>query len=181
MAVAVSVVVPVHNTSRYLNQCVDSLIRQSLKDVEFIFVDDGSTDQSVNILEQYQKKDSRIKILKQKNQYAGVARNHGMEIATGKYIIFWIRMIILSPICCVIRFVARKRIMLKLLCLDTERFMIPCIQSGINLCFGVISCLKAYLLARILEKTYFAGAARLHGTNFFFESLLKHINCAFKL
>ena len=88
MAVAVSVVVPVYNTSRYLNQCVDSLIRQSLRDVEFIFVDDGSTDQSVNILEQYQKKDSRIKILKQKNQYAGVARNHGMEIATGKYIIF---------------------------------------------------------------------------------------------
>lgn len=88
MAVAVSVVVPVYNTSRYLKQCVDSLISQSLKDVEFIFVDDGSTDQSVDILEQYQKKDSRVKILKQKNQYAGVARNHGMEIATGKYIIF---------------------------------------------------------------------------------------------
>ena len=88
MEVLVSVVVPVYNTARYLNQCVDSLIKQSLKAVEFIFVDDGSTDQSVDILEQYRQKDSRIKILKQKNLYAGVARNHGMEEASGKYIIF---------------------------------------------------------------------------------------------
>lgn len=88
MEVLVSVVVPVYNTARYLNQCVDSLIKQSLKDVEFIFVDDGSTDQSVDILEQYRQKDSRIKILKQKNLYAGVARNHGMDEASGKYIIF---------------------------------------------------------------------------------------------
>ena len=88
MGVAVSVVVPVYNTSRYLNECVDSLISQSLKDVEFIFVDDGSTDFSVDILERYQKKDSRIKILKQQNKFAGVARNHGMEEASGKYIIF---------------------------------------------------------------------------------------------
>ena len=61
MEVLVSVVVPVYNTARYLNQCVDSLIKQSLKDVEFIFVDDGSTDQSVDILEQYRQKDNRIK------------------------------------------------------------------------------------------------------------------------
>ena len=88
VSIAVSVVIPVYNTARYLNQCVDSLIGQTLKEVEFIFVDDGSTDDSVNILEQYQKKDGRIKILRQKNQFAGVARNHGMEEASGKYIIF---------------------------------------------------------------------------------------------
>ena len=49
----VSVIVPVYNTSRYLRQCVDSLIHQTLKDVEFIFVDDGSTDDSVEILKEY--------------------------------------------------------------------------------------------------------------------------------
>ncbi len=88
MSIAVSVVVPVYNTSQYLKQCVDSLVGQSFRDVEFIFVDDGSTDNSVEILEQYQKLDNRIKILKQKNLNAGVARNNGMKEATGKYIIF---------------------------------------------------------------------------------------------
>ena len=84
----VSVIVPVYNTSRYLRQCVDSLIHQTLKDVEFIFVDDGSTDDSVEILRQYRKRDERIKVLEQENKYAGVARNNGMKQATGKYIIF---------------------------------------------------------------------------------------------
>lgn len=84
----VSVIVPVYNTSLFLRQCVDSLIHQTLKDVEFIFVDDGSTDDSLEILKQYQKKDERITILEQENLHAGVARNNGMKKATGKYIIF---------------------------------------------------------------------------------------------
>ena len=84
----VSVVVPVYNTAQYLHQCMDSLINQTLKEVEFIFVDDGSTDDSYEILEKYREKDDRIKIIRQENQYAGVARNNGMKQATGKYIIF---------------------------------------------------------------------------------------------
>lgn len=84
----VSVVVPVFNQEKYLEQCVDSLLCQTLKRVEFIFVDDGSTDRSMEILERYRAVDDRIKTLTQKNQYAGVARNNGMNIATGKYIIF---------------------------------------------------------------------------------------------
>lgn len=88
MAIAVSVVVPVYNTEKYLKECVDSLQNQTLRDVELIFVDDGSTDHSVEILEAYQRNDSRIQILRQQNQYAGVARNNGMKLARGKYIIF---------------------------------------------------------------------------------------------
>ena len=88
MSVAVSVIVPVYNTARYLNQCVDSIINQTLKDIEIIFVDDGSTDNSVEILRQYQAKDNRIQIIQQQNQYAGVARNRGMQEAKGKYLSF---------------------------------------------------------------------------------------------
>jgi glycosyltransferase involved in cell wall biosynthesis len=88
MSAAISVVVPVYNAEKYLKECVDSLLSQTFRDVEFIFVDDGSTDRSVEILEEYQKKDGRIQILQQQNQYAGVARNNGMKAATGKYIIF---------------------------------------------------------------------------------------------
>ena len=88
MSAAISVVVPVYNAEKYLKECVDSLLSQTFRDVEFIFVDDGSTDRSVEILEEYQKKDGRIQILRQQNQYAGVARNNGMKAATGKYIIF---------------------------------------------------------------------------------------------
>ena len=88
MSIKVSVVVPVFNGERYLHQCVQSLINQTLKEVEFIFVDDGSTDDSLKILEEFKKTDSRIQILKQKHCFAGVARNNGMRIAKGKYIIF---------------------------------------------------------------------------------------------
>ena len=88
MAIDVSVVVPVYNTEKYLPECIESLIHQTLKNVEFIFVDDGSTDHSIDIIEKYQQQDNRIKLIKQKNQYAGVARNNGMKQATGKYIIF---------------------------------------------------------------------------------------------
>lgn len=88
MPIDVSVVIPVYNTEKYLNQCIDSLVNQTLRNVEFIFVDDGSTDRSVEIIEEYKKHDDRIRLIKQKNQYAGVARNNGMKVAAGKYIIF---------------------------------------------------------------------------------------------
>lgn len=84
----VSVIMPVYNTEKYLHQCLDSVINQTLKDIEIICVDDGSTDNSLIILQEYAKKDNRIKILTQQNEYAGVARNNGLKIATGEYLSF---------------------------------------------------------------------------------------------
>lgn len=86
--IKVSVVLPVYNEEKYLEQCLDSICTQSLKEIEIICVDDGSTDNSLQILKNYAKKDYRIKILTQKNMFAGVARNHGMRYATGKYLSF---------------------------------------------------------------------------------------------
>ncbi len=86
--VKVSVIVPVYNEEKYLERCLDSICSQTLREIEIICVDDGSTDQSLQILESFAKKDSRIKILAQKNQFAGTARNHGMEYATGEYLSF---------------------------------------------------------------------------------------------
>ena len=88
MSADVSVVVPVYNAEPYLRKCIDSLIHQTLKSVELIFVDDGSTDGSAEIIEEYRTRDDRIKLIRQQNQYAGAARNNGMKQATGKYIIF---------------------------------------------------------------------------------------------
>lgn len=84
----VSVIIPVYNVEKYLRQCLDSIINQTLKDIEIICVDDGSTDSSLTILQEYKEKDSRIKVLQQQNQYAGVARNNGLKIAKGKYLSF---------------------------------------------------------------------------------------------
>ncbi len=84
----VSVVVPVYNEEKYLNSCLESLINQSLTDIEIIIVDDGSTDKSREIEKEYAEADGRISVLKQMNQYAGAARNRGMDVAQGKYIIF---------------------------------------------------------------------------------------------
>jgi len=84
----VSVIIPCYNAERYLVQCIDSVLGQTLGDLELICVDDGSTDRTLDILQAYQQRDHRVKVLTQANQYAGVARNAGMEIATGQYLLF---------------------------------------------------------------------------------------------
>ncbi len=86
--VLVSVVVAVYNAKAYLKECIDSLISQTLKDIEIICVNDGSNDNSLSILEEYAKNDNRIKLLSQVNQGAGAARDNGYKYAKGKYIIF---------------------------------------------------------------------------------------------
>lgn len=84
----VSIIIPIFNTEKYLTECLDSIYRQSVKELEIICVDDGSTDDTPKILERYSKADSRIRILTQENQGVSVARNSGMAIATGEYIQF---------------------------------------------------------------------------------------------
>lgn len=87
-SVKVSVILPIYNQEKYLKKALDSLQKQSLKEVEFICVNDGSKDKSLNILEDYAQKDNRIKIINQKNQGCGQARNNGLKIAKGEYITF---------------------------------------------------------------------------------------------
>ena len=84
----VSVIIPVYNVEKYLRECLDSIINQTMKDLEIICVDDGSSDNSLEILEEYAKKDSRIKIISQSNQGLSCARNIALDNARGKYIYF---------------------------------------------------------------------------------------------
>ena len=84
----VSVVMPVYNAEKYLRECLDSVVGQTLREIEIICVDDGSKDNSLTILNEYAERDGRVHILTQKNQYAGVARNNGLAAAQGKYVIF---------------------------------------------------------------------------------------------
>ena len=86
--IKVSVIIPVYNAEKYLEECLDSLLRQTFTDMEIICVDDGSTDSSAEILKRFQEKDRRIRVLFQENQYAGIARNNGMKIAQGEYLLF---------------------------------------------------------------------------------------------
>lgn len=84
----ISIIIPVYNEEKYLHECMDSLLKQTYENFEIICVDDGSTDMSLQILEKYARLDTRIRILTQQNQYAGVARNNGLKIARGKYVMF---------------------------------------------------------------------------------------------
>jgi glycosyltransferase involved in cell wall biosynthesis len=84
----ISVIVPIYNAEKHLRQCLESILNQTLKKIEIICVDDGSTDGSLDILKEYQSKDDRIIILKQQHKYAGVARNVGLQTAKGKYLSF---------------------------------------------------------------------------------------------
>lgn len=86
--IKVSVVVPVYNVENYLRQCLDSILAQTLTDIEIICVDDGSSDSSLQILEEYAKKDPRVIVRPQKNAGAGAARNNGLSVARGKYVSF---------------------------------------------------------------------------------------------
>lgn len=85
----VSVIIPVYNGMQYLRECLDSVCGQTLHDIEILCIDDGSTDDSYRILEEYRDRDVRIKLFQQSNQYAGVARNKGMDEAEGEYLAFW--------------------------------------------------------------------------------------------
>lgn len=84
----VSVIIPVYNVEAYLRECLDSVINQTLKEIEIICVDDGSTDSSLEILKEYAKKDNRISILIQKNSGSGKSRNNGINNSKGEFIAF---------------------------------------------------------------------------------------------
>ena len=84
----VSVIIPIYNTDAYLSEALDSICNQTLKELEIILINDGSTDKSQNIIEEYAVRDSRIQWHIQPNQGQGVARNHGLQYATGEYIYF---------------------------------------------------------------------------------------------
>lgn len=84
----VTLVLPVYNVEKYLPECIDSVINQTMKDIEIICVDDGSTDNSLEVLKRYQKKDNRIRIFSFTNKGLGPARNRGIDRAHGEYVAF---------------------------------------------------------------------------------------------
>ncbi len=85
----VSIVVPVYNTEEYLEECIDSIVDQSYDNLEIILINDGSTDDSLRIINDYAMRDRRVKVFSQENKGLGQTRNVGISLATGKYIIFW--------------------------------------------------------------------------------------------
>lgn len=84
----VTVVVPVYNVEKYLDRCIESIVNQTYKNLEIILVDDGSPDNCPKMCDDWAKKDSRIKVIHKKNAGLGMARNSGIEIAAGQYILF---------------------------------------------------------------------------------------------
>ena len=88
MAMLLSVIIPVYNVEKYLAECLDSVCSQTLKDIEIICIDDGSTDSSLEILKEAAAKDPRLRILRQQNKGAGAARNCGIREARGRYLFF---------------------------------------------------------------------------------------------
>lgn len=84
----VSIIVPVYNVEKYLNRCVDSIINQSYKDIEIILVNDGSTDNCGKIIDDYKNNDDRVKVIHKENGGLSDARNFGIDVAKGKYLMF---------------------------------------------------------------------------------------------
>ena len=85
----VTIIVPIYNMEKYLVDCLKSILNQSYRELEIILVDDGSTDNSKEIIEEYKKADARIISVYQKNMGAPAARNFGIDMANGEYIMFF--------------------------------------------------------------------------------------------
>lgn len=86
--ILVSVIIPVYNNEKYITRCINSVLSQTYRNIEVILIDDGSSDNSGLFCDEFSKKDNRIKVIHQKNQGVSVARNVGIVISKGKYIIF---------------------------------------------------------------------------------------------
>lgn len=86
--IMISIIVPVYNVELYLEQCLDSLLAQTYQDIEIICVNDGATDRSAEILDDYARRDNRIKVVTQQNQGLSPARNRGMEEVQGEWVMF---------------------------------------------------------------------------------------------
>ena len=86
MTPKVSILVPCYNVEKYLTQCLDSIVNQTLKDIEIIVINDGSTDSTLDIIKSYAKKDKRIKIIDKPNEGYGKSMNRGLDAASGEYI-----------------------------------------------------------------------------------------------
>lgn len=84
----ISVIIPIYNVEKYLDRCMESILNQTFKDLEIIMVDDGSPDGCPAMCDEYAKRDNRIKVIHKKNAGLGMARNSGLDIATGDYIAF---------------------------------------------------------------------------------------------
>ena len=82
----VSLLVPICNVERYLRECLDSALAQTLKDIEIICINDGSTDNSPAIIREYMERDGRVKMIDKANSGYGDSMNHGLEMARGKYV-----------------------------------------------------------------------------------------------
>lgn len=87
--IKISILIPVYNAEKYLEECLLSVINQSLKEIEIILINDGSSDNSLNILKKYEKSDERIKVFTQVNQGVSISRNNALKYVKGKYIL-WI-------------------------------------------------------------------------------------------
>lgn len=88
MGIKVSVIVPIYNVEKYLRKCLDSLVNQTLKDIEIICINDGSTDDSLNVLQEYASEHLNVIVIDQENQGVSIARNNGINKAQGDYIGF---------------------------------------------------------------------------------------------
>ena len=177
----ISVIIPVYNVEKYLDQCIQSVIDQSYTDFECILINDGSTDSSGKICDNWSKIDNRIKVIHQKNQGVSVARNKGIEISQGEYIVFidsddWVENYYLSDL---MRddisdlVISGDYIDIDNICLGTN---VPLSDRQLNFTFNAIddiyNLLKSHLLFGPLFKRY--KSSIIKGRNIRFNSLYNY-------
>lgn len=198
----VSVVIPIYNVDLYLAQCLDSLISQTYANLEFICVNDGSTDQSLDILLKYQSKDPRIHVIHQVNAGLSAARNMGMRAAQGEFICFvdsddWCEVTMIEEMVAVLESTASNFVNCAMNCYDEQKktfqksneyFSLGMFSNEQNrrkltledlepviLTFNVTACSKLFRHEFLINHQLYFKEGLVHEDEFFFLDMLPHI------
>lgn len=176
----ISIIVPVYNVERFLARCLDSVLRQTYRDFEIICVNDGSTDNSLGILELYQKKDKRLYILNQENQGSSVARNNGLKLASGEFVYFLDSDDAIHPQCMEVVLGIAEKYSAELVCFQYENCVLRNVDDN-KFFEKKIACTEAdfTISSAPLRFMFIKNEKRIHynvWTKFYRKSLLKDIN-----
>ena len=171
----ISVIIPVYNVEKYLERCLESLINQTFKDWEAICINDGSTDNSSEILSKFKSLDNRFKIIDQPNQGLSIARNNGLNLIKGNYVYFLDSDDAICPQCLEICYNLINKYNAELICFDfiKNKNNSPIVSSNIN-----YEQIKPLITDNPLEKLVIKNKYKIHfnvWTKLYKKEILKNI------
>lgn len=174
----VSVIVPVYNAEKYIIKCVDSIINQTLKDIEIILVDDGSTDISPEMLDEYSTKDNRVIVIHKENGGQGSARNMGLDIAKGEYIGFvdsddWVDLDMYEKLYTNAKLTEADMVVCNRKVFNEDGYLKTSVDVGNDIFTNINEDIPSFIVERLLNPYTVVVYNRIYSSNVFEKSTIR--------